>query len=254
MIGEYLDRLAQLGMIEPGQALALLPELLPQRPLRVLLEDAAPLTPGQEAFFSACPWMGVEVRAASGSQGPVRAPEGVRVRFAFPSGRYAWPALLADIARDALGAAADRVAAPAAVAVPAAAGCRLRLRRPARLPVMTVLPAARMLPAAPTAIEMGARPARRLLPWWLRRRIRRCCSDAWRRRLFVRAMRLPYAGGAASRTPRSAGPSARFAVSLTKGRRAALRISKGTGISPRPMWSAGTASTWPIGRCRRFPA
>ncbi len=120
MIGGYLDRLAQLGMIEPGQALALLPELLPQRPLHVLLEDAAPLTPGQETFFSACPWMDVEVRAASGSQGPVRAPEGVRVRFAFPSGQYAWPALLADIARDALGAAADRGAAPAAVAVPAA--------------------------------------------------------------------------------------------------------------------------------------
>lgn len=121
MIGGYLNRLAQLGMIEPGQALALLSELLPQRPLRVLLEDAAPLTPGQEAFFSACPWMGVEVRAASGSQGPVRAPEGVRVRFAFPSGQYAWPALLADIARDALGVAADRGAPPAAVAAAAAA-------------------------------------------------------------------------------------------------------------------------------------
>lgn len=120
MIGGYLDRLAQLGMIEPGQALALLPELLPQRPLRVLLEDAAPLTPGQEAFFSACPWMDVEVRAASGSQGPVRAPEGVRVRFAFPSGQYAWPALLADIVRDALGTVADRGAVPAAAAGPAA--------------------------------------------------------------------------------------------------------------------------------------
>lgn len=122
MIGGYLDRLVQLGLVEPGQALALLPELLPQRPLRVLLEDAAPLTPGQEAFFSACPWMDVEVRAASGSQGPVRAPEGVRVRFAFPSGQYAWPALLADIARDALGTAADRGAALAAAAVPVAAG------------------------------------------------------------------------------------------------------------------------------------
>lgn len=120
MIGGYLDRLAQLGMIEPGQALALLPELLPQRPLRVLLEDAAPLTPGQEAFFSACPWMDMEVRAASGSQGPVRAPEGVRVRFAFPSGQYAWPALLADIVRDALGTVADRGAVPAAAAGPAA--------------------------------------------------------------------------------------------------------------------------------------
>lgn len=121
MIGGYLDRLAQLELIEPGQALALLPELLPQRPLRVLLEDAVPLTPVQEAFFSACPWMGVEVRAASGSQGPVRAPEGVRVRFAFPSGQYAWPTLLADIVRDTLGAAADRGAPPAAVAAAAAA-------------------------------------------------------------------------------------------------------------------------------------
>ena len=86
MIGEYLDRLAQLELIEPGQALALLPELLPQRPLHVLLEDAAPLTPGQEAFFSACRGMGGEGRAASGSQGPVRAPAGVRVRCACPSG------------------------------------------------------------------------------------------------------------------------------------------------------------------------
>ncbi len=122
LIGGYLERIEQLGLVEPGQALALLPELLPQRPLRVLLEDAGPLTPGQEAFFSACSWMDVEVRAASGSQGPVRAPEGVRVRFAFPSGQYAWPALLADIVRDSLGADADTGAAPASAAVPAAGG------------------------------------------------------------------------------------------------------------------------------------
>ena len=55
LIGGYLERIGQLGLVEPGQALALLPELLPQRPLRVLLEDAVPLTPGQEAFFAACP-------------------------------------------------------------------------------------------------------------------------------------------------------------------------------------------------------
>ena len=131
MIGGYLDRLAQLGMIESGQALALLPELLPQRPLRVLLEDAAPLTPGQEAFFSACPWMDVEVRAASGSQGPVRAPEGVRVRFAFPSGQYAWPALLADIVRDTLGAGADRGRASASVGASASAAVPIAVAVPA---------------------------------------------------------------------------------------------------------------------------
>ena len=131
MIGGYLDRLAQLGMIEPGQALALLPELLPQRPLHVLLEDAAPLTPGQDAFFSACPWMDVEVRAASGSQGPVRAPEGVRVRFAFPSGQYAWPPLLADIVRGTLGAGTDRGRASASVGAPASAAVPIAAAVPA---------------------------------------------------------------------------------------------------------------------------
>lgn len=110
LIGGYLEQLEKLGLVEPGQALALLPNFLPQRPLRVLLEDAAPLIPGQEAFFSACPWMDVEVRAALGGQGPVRAPEGVRVRFAFPSGQYAWPALLADIVRDAFGESAGSAA------------------------------------------------------------------------------------------------------------------------------------------------
>ena len=121
LVGGYLERLEQLGLVEPGQALALLPELLPQRPLRVLLEDAAPLTPGQEAFFSACPWMDVEVRAALGGQGPVRAPKGVRVRFAFPSGQYAWPALLADIVRDAFGEGAGSVASASTAVPPAGA-------------------------------------------------------------------------------------------------------------------------------------
>lgn len=121
LVGGYLERLEQLGLVEPGQALALLPELLPQRPLRVLLEDAAPLTPGQEAFFSACPWMDVEVRAALGGQGPVRAPKAVRVRFAFPSGQYAWPALLADIVRDAFGEGAGSVASASTAVPPAGA-------------------------------------------------------------------------------------------------------------------------------------
>lgn len=130
---------------------------------------------------------------------------------------------------------------------------RCLLRRPARLLVMTVLPAARTLPAAPTAIEMGVRQARKPLPWWLRRRTPRRCSGAWRRRLFARAMWLPCAGGVASWTPRSVGPSARFAVSLMMDRREAPRISKGMGTSLRPMWSVGIVLTWQIGRCRRSP-
>ena len=79
--------------------------------------------------------MDVEVHAASGSRGPVRAPEGVRVRFAFPSGQYAWPALLADIVHDALGAGAGAGAAStgaASASVSAAAGA----------PAAVVVPAA----------------------------------------------------------------------------------------------------------------
>lgn len=131
LIGGYLERIEQLGLVEPGQALALLPELLPQRPLRVLLEEAVPLTPGQEAFFAACPWMDVEVRAALGGQGPVRAPEGVRVRFAFPSGQYAWPALLADIVRDALGAGAGAASAASSAGASAVAGASAAVVVPA---------------------------------------------------------------------------------------------------------------------------
>ncbi len=96
----YYGRLASAGFIEPGQAIAQLPSLLPRKPLRVLMQDCAPLTPQQQAFFDACPWMELDVRSAAGGDGPHRAPRGVQVRFAFPSGAYAWPALLADIVRD----------------------------------------------------------------------------------------------------------------------------------------------------------
>lgn len=95
----YYRRLASAGLIEPGQAIAQLPSLLPRKPLRVLVQDCPPLTPQQQAFFDACTWMEVDARPAAGSDGPVRAPSGVEVRFAFPSGAYAWPALLADIVR-----------------------------------------------------------------------------------------------------------------------------------------------------------
>lgn len=102
-VAGYYERLETLGLIELGQALAALGQAMPPRPMRVLLENAAPLSAAQQAFFAACPWMDVEVHAAGGSEGPTRAPEGVRVRFAFPSGQYALPALLADVVREAAG-------------------------------------------------------------------------------------------------------------------------------------------------------
>ena len=98
----YYKRLERAGLVEPGQALAALPAALPRRPLRVLMTGCPPLTPQQQAFFDACDWMELDERPAAGGEGPVRAPDGVAVRFAFPSGAYAWPAMLADIVREEL--------------------------------------------------------------------------------------------------------------------------------------------------------
>lgn len=129
-VARYYAQLEQLGLVELGQALSLLPSALPERPVRVLLENAAPLSAGEEAFFAACGWMDVQVHAAGGAQGPTHAPQGVRVRFAFPSGQYAWPALLADIVRECAGVAdgAGDSARAASVAVAAKDPVSLFLR------------------------------------------------------------------------------------------------------------------------------
>ncbi len=96
----YRGHLAELDFIEPGQALFELPALLPRKPLRVLMQDCPPLTSLQREFFDACDWIVLDEHPAAGGDGPVRAPDGVEVRFAFPSGAYAWPAMLADIVRE----------------------------------------------------------------------------------------------------------------------------------------------------------
>ena len=110
----YYKRLERAGLVEPGQALAALPAALPRKPLRVLMTGCPPLTPQQQALFDACDWMELDERPAAGGVGPVRAPEGVDVRFAFPSGAYAWPAMLADIVREELACGAGEGAQGAA--------------------------------------------------------------------------------------------------------------------------------------------
>ncbi len=96
----YYGRLAKEGLVEPGQAVSQLPASLPRTPLRALMQGCPPLTPLQREFFDACDWIELDESPAAGGDGPVRASDGVKVRFALPSGAYAWPAMLADIVRE----------------------------------------------------------------------------------------------------------------------------------------------------------
>lgn len=101
-IARYRMLLGRLNMVEPGEAGAWLTrrneEVFPRR-LRVLMEDAAPLDWRTSCFFAACPQLELQVHEAFGADGITRAPEGVAPRFAFPAGRYATPALVADLLR-----------------------------------------------------------------------------------------------------------------------------------------------------------
>ena len=103
-LARYRESLRVHGLVELGEAAALLAnrasEVFP-RELDVLLPDAAPLTWVQLQFFEACRQLRVEARLSDGARGISGAPEGVGVRFAFPSGRLAEPGLIADLAIDA---------------------------------------------------------------------------------------------------------------------------------------------------------
>ena len=89
-----------LGLIEPGCAAMVLAQQADRvfpRAIDVLMPDSPPLTWVQEAFFAACPQLRLTVQPASGASGIGPVPDGVDVRFAFPSGRLAEPALVADV-------------------------------------------------------------------------------------------------------------------------------------------------------------
>lgn len=98
-VAVYFDVLDGLGLVEQGAALPLLAGALSRgREVRVLAEGFPPPTLQQRRFFEACPQLRLTWREAPGAGGVARPPEGVRVRFAFPAGRYARPLLLADLA------------------------------------------------------------------------------------------------------------------------------------------------------------
>ncbi len=95
----YFDLLEGLDRVELGSALALLAGALPPgRCWRVLAEGFPPSTLQQRRFFDACPQLDLTWHEALGARGVGKPPAPVEVRFAFPSGRYARPRLLADVA------------------------------------------------------------------------------------------------------------------------------------------------------------
>lgn len=100
-LASYFEALDHAGLVERGSALARLTRALPRETVqRVLMEGFPPLTLQQRRFFEALPQLRVEEHPALGAQGVMPPSDGVRVRFAFPSGRYAWPRLLVDTACD----------------------------------------------------------------------------------------------------------------------------------------------------------
>lgn len=97
----YFGILAKAGLIEFGHVAAALPGLLPESFRRqVLMEGSPPLSERQRRFFHACAHVQLTEHPAQGDAGISAPPAGVDVRFAFPSGRYARPLLLADLVRD----------------------------------------------------------------------------------------------------------------------------------------------------------
>ncbi|MDO4400636.1 MAG: PD-(D/E)XK nuclease family protein [Coriobacteriia bacterium] len=102
-IARYRALLASAGLVELGSACRWLAdrehEVFP-RPVKVLMEEAAPLDWRISRFFAACSSLEVRVHPASGADGVWRAPDGVEPRLALPAGRYATAGLVMDMLRD----------------------------------------------------------------------------------------------------------------------------------------------------------
>lgn len=99
-IARYRKLLAGLGMVEPGEVCRILAgkasEVFP-RPLRVLVQNAAPLDWRMQRFLAACPQLDVQVNEAAGADGVRVPPAGVQLSLALPAGRYAAPALVVHL-------------------------------------------------------------------------------------------------------------------------------------------------------------
>lgn len=101
VIADYFDYIAARGFVELGSAVALLSssqDAFP-RDLNVLVCKAAPLSWHQQLLFQENDRLRVYVDEALGAEGVIPLPEGVSCHFGCASGRYAQPALVADIVR-----------------------------------------------------------------------------------------------------------------------------------------------------------
>ena len=141
-IGCYQELLEEAGLVELGSAAALLAQqaatVFP-RPLRVLLDQAAPPDWRMQQFFGECRQLTMQIKPAMGASGMGRVPAPAKLRFAFPSGRYAQPALVADLVREMLAdQSVESGESPADVAGPYNPEAPLRTSTPARLPVTVV--------------------------------------------------------------------------------------------------------------------
>ena len=127
-LARYEDLLGSLGLVEAGQAAMLLSERADSvfaPGTRVLVAQAPPMAERATRFFEACTPLEVTVQLADGGDGVERAPEGVDVRFAFPSGRLAQAGLVADVVCERASAGDAVVACKDPLALFAQAGDRL---------------------------------------------------------------------------------------------------------------------------------
>ena len=113
LIKHYCALLDELSLIEPGQAITLLPNRLPEyMHISLLLEGVSNLPEQYKRAFCKSKHFDIEEHEALGEEGIVALGENKNLRFAFPSGRYARPLLLADAISEALETPRARFDAP----------------------------------------------------------------------------------------------------------------------------------------------
>ena len=128
----YTRMLAERGLVEPGEAAALLAassdEVFSQ-PVQVRMAEAAPLDWQQQAFFAGCTAIDLDIHEAEGAAGIGKVPSGTALRFAYPSGPSAQAALVADIVRERLRSVSANALAVGAIPVVIACKDPLALHR-----------------------------------------------------------------------------------------------------------------------------